>query len=99
MTPRPRPPSRSLEAGTHRLVRLCTRHWFLRGWLDPLHGFAEKRGYHGLVRDNAVRLLEAAHSHRLRNDLDMTTGALLYSVTIWLKREASPSALAMTLWR
>jgi hypothetical protein len=70
MTSHPPVPRPALEAGTHRLVRLCTRHWFLRGWLDPLHRFAERHGYHALVRDNAVRLLEAAHIHRLRNDLD-----------------------------
>jgi hypothetical protein len=54
-------------------VRLCTRHWFLRGWLDPLHRFAERRDYRGLMRDNALRLLEAAHVHQLQNGQDSGT--------------------------
>ncbi|WP_306599863.1 hypothetical protein [Geothrix sp. 21YS21S-2] len=50
---------------TGRMTRLCSRHWLLHRFLDPLYRHAERRGYEPLVRENALRLLERAHVERL----------------------------------
>lgn len=51
---------------TRGLVELCRRRWWLCGLLGPLYRHAERRGYKGLVRENAARLLEEAQVARLR---------------------------------
>jgi len=61
---------------TRRLTRLCSRHWLLHRFLDPLYRHAERRGYDPLVRENAERLLERAHVERLTGGAEAAEAAV-----------------------
>lgn len=58
------------DRGLRSLIALCSRHWLLHRWLDPLHEWAVRRGLEDLTRADGFRLLERAHVQAMSPDCD-----------------------------